>query len=473
VTRSLTAAALVLSEAVVISVWLLFPIVWFLPFVIPVDSATQEFAFSCVDFISKCCAAVSFWYVDVGLIDRTSQLQSSLFEARLAEVHLRELQSFEQSQKALNHAAKRGLSNVHAEMQSRLDEKEPHPADLALYSRVMSICSNSLEICQSVELQRRVSLGEYTIKMDPDIDIERHFMTTLGYEHTSEFELEFQCPKSLQLCLELLTPICMNVVQNAQDHGPPGGPIKFFIMFDDPSINITITNKAGKNHQAMRSFQQQSGPNFLLDGRVYLNAPMRMHGNTYSTFLGMDEIRRCVQAANGSTSIQFYTDTVETKISMPAKAGAAQKVALKKPPKGLIFVMADDDGSMRAASKAIIKKAHGSSNSVVLGKTYEELEDLVSLVLKLAAKYDDSNIVVMLDQNMSFPNKPSVFGHKIIQELRDHKFKGLLCLRTGQTDAESMVEYQTAGAQLILTKSGRHLNSLVILNEIALRLCLQ
>ena len=77
-----------------------------------------------------------------------------------------------------------------------------------------------------------------------------------------------------------------------------------------------------------------AGPNFLLDGRVYLNAPMRMHGNTYSTFLGMDEIRRCVQAANGSVSIQFYTDTVETKISMPAKAGAAQKVALKKPPKG-------------------------------------------------------------------------------------------------------------------------------------------
>ena len=81
--------------------------------------------------------------------------------------------------------------------------------------------------------------------------------------------------------------------------------------------------------------------------------------------------------------------------------------------------------------------------------------------------------VVMLDQNMSFPNKPSVFGHKIIQELRDHNFKGLLCLRTGQTDAESMVEYQTAGAQLILTKSGRHLNSLVILNEIALHLCLR
>ena len=81
-------------------------------------------------------------------------------------------------------------------------------------------------------------------------------------------------------------------------------------------------------------FWCMAGPNFLLDGRVYLNAPMRMHGNTYSTFLGMDEIRRCVQAANGSVSIQFYTDTVETKISMPAKAGAAQKVALKKSPKG-------------------------------------------------------------------------------------------------------------------------------------------
>ena len=86
----------------------------------------------------------------------------------------------------------------------------------------------------------------------------------------------------------------------------------------------------------LRFFWCMAGPNFLLDGRVYLNAPMRMHGNTYSTFLGMDEIRRCVQAANGSASIQFYTDTVETKISMPAKAGAAQKVALKKPPKGVV-----------------------------------------------------------------------------------------------------------------------------------------
>ena len=32
------------------------------------------------------------------------------------------------------------------------------------------------QICQSVELQRRVSLGEYIIKMDPDVDIEKHFM---------------------------------------------------------------------------------------------------------------------------------------------------------------------------------------------------------------------------------------------------------------------------------------------------------
>jgi len=295
-------------------------------------------------------------------------------------------------------------------------------------------------------------------------------MTTLGYEHTPEFELEFHCPKSLKLCLELLTPICMNVVQNAQDHGPPGGPIKFHIMFEDPSIIITITNKAGKNHQAMSSFQQQQGPNFLLDGRVYLNSSMRMYGNTYSTFLGMDEIRRCVQAADGSISIQFHTDTVETKFSMPA---TAQKVALKKPPKGLVFVIADDDGSMRAASKAIIKKAEGSPDSVILGETHEEVEGLVSLVLKLAAKYNGSNIVVMLDQNMSYSNKPSVFGHEIIQELRDNNFTGLLCLRTGQTDAASMDEYRTAGAQLILTKSGSHLNVLVILNEIALRLCQQ
>ena len=93
------------------------------------------------------------------------------------------LQTFHSAQKSLNHASKRGLCNVYAEMTNFIEQPKVHSPhsptfmyfdvmcfgawqsltseeSTLLAKQIIATCESSLSVCNNLELQRRTLLGE-------------------------------------------------------------------------------------------------------------------------------------------------------------------------------------------------------------------------------------------------------------------------------------------------------------------------
>ena len=68
-----------------------------------------------------------------------------------------------------------------------------------LTERVMATCHTSMEICQSVELQRRILLNEYAPKLEA-VDVQALLEDKLGYKSNPNVQLEFDVPAGLINC---------------------------------------------------------------------------------------------------------------------------------------------------------------------------------------------------------------------------------------------------------------------------------
>ena len=163
-----------------------------------------------------------------------------------------------------------------------------------LCSHVIATCENSIEVdvlstlcspctenhcpsqmCQNVELQRRILLSQYTVKLESvnmkefwyctDLGfpflIASHCSSKLGFESRVHFVLVVDCPTCVKVCSELLKPAMCNAVQNAQEHGQQGSRVTILVSFDEPTamLSVQITNKPGKNHLAMMKLQTERG----------------------------------------------------------------------------------------------------------------------------------------------------------------------------------------------------------------------
>ena len=171
-----------------------------------------------------------FSHVDVGAIDRSDKLKMELQEAllKVKEAENAELRTFEHSQKALNHAAKRGLrcearngdgilraaslippmySNVYLEVKDLVSCPDI-PAGVAnMAHRLIATCTTSLDICQSVELQRRLLLGDYSPSQEDVVMSE--FFQALGYNAyaADKLVLTNDCgPDVFSCCVEVMRP---------------------------------------------------------------------------------------------------------------------------------------------------------------------------------------------------------------------------------------------------------------------------
>ena len=174
-----------------------------------------------------------------------------------------------------------------------------------------------------------------------------------------------------------------------------------------------------------------------------------------------------MEAAGGRVYIRFQDKGVETILEFPATETVEAKRTLAKPPKGLIFIIVDDDRAMRRAAKPILKHSEASPESLILGDDYDTLLKLIPRIHGLAAKHGERQLVCMFDQNIDIEGKPSVRGQDLVEQLGGPKFAGVCCIRSGQADAASVAEYHNSGAALVLDKAGKDLNVFVILDKIA------
>ena len=468
---------MVLAQIVTITTWCSFPALWFV-YYFGFLSMSQIDLYPYLDVSSKLVTSVLFCNVDIGKIDNSKQLkaavQDSLLKNNLMEVA--NLKTFENSQKALNHAAKRGLSNVFMEMQAmEKDHGEGLSAEQLklLTERVMATCHTSMEICQSVELQRRILLNEYAPKLEA-VDVQALLEDKLGYKSNPNVQLEFDVPAGLlNCCVEVLVPSVINCMQNAQDHGAKGTAVRIHVSLralpnTQPELRVEVRNGAGANHQSMLELQRERGRNFLLTGNTYLDNTVRESGSAFSSFLGADEIFTYTQAAGGSAEIEFLEDVVRAELSFPATVCTAKPTALRKPSEGLVLIMADDDAIQRIAAKALIRKGKFHSDSAIFGSTYEEVDGIPARLKDLARVHGDKQIVCIFDQNMDWNSgTQEMYGLSLIKRIVASGFNGLLCMRSGQNDPTSTACYLAQGADIVFGKSGKHLKPDVVLDEIA------
>lgn len=136
--------------------------------------------------------------------------------------------------------------------------------------------------------------------------------------------------------------------------------------------------------------------------------------------------------------------------AVPAAAAVPALPAATELPPLLLFVV-DDDAAPRAAGKGIIRKLNASTESKILGASYEEVQQVPELVLQADADANGALVVCLFDENMHW-KQGTILGSSLTSQLRAAGFMGVILARTAN-DAESSVErYIAAGADGLLSK---------------------
>ena len=64
----------------------------------------------------------------------------------------------------------------------------------------------------------------------------------------------------------------------------------------------------------------------------------------------------------------------------------------------VVLVQADDDLAPRLQAKGILKSVNAHADSVILGTTFAEANNLVETILDLVQKHSQQKVIVILDQ---------------------------------------------------------------------------
>ena len=116
------------------------------------------------------------------------------------------------------------------------------------------------------------------------------------------------------------------------------------------------------------------------------------------------------------------------------RGGVAAVVAAAK---GLTWVCCDDDELPRFFLEALVKKAEGASDSLVVGGKYGEFEALPATIARLASEHGDEGVVVVLDEHRAVGH-PRIKGSEMCKQLRDvHNFGGVVVIYSANDEDES------------------------------------
>ncbi len=266
-------------------------------------------------------------------------------------------------------------------------------------------------------------------------------------------------PDFVKLPLFPVETIMENAIHNAITHGKAKGRLWLSLLVQNDRLIVALENEAGERHSAALSMQEQHGRNALFQNDDS-DLDLASVGSRQSTFLGRAEMLKAAEAAGGDTtlSLVFEPATVHFSINTRLNVGSSppETDAQRLLPPSTFLICADDDKAARLAYKGLAKKLQiPLERMAVYGATLEEATALVTTVLEAAAKFGDSSIVCMIDQNMDRYPRGTVLGTTVTRELREAGFKGIIFIRSANDDLESVREYREAGANGALSKSGK------------------
>jgi len=123
------------------------------------------------------------------------------------------------------------------------------------------------------------------------------------------------------------------------------------------------------------------------------------------------------------------------------------------PPPGLVYMVLDDSALIRLTYKRVVSVLlAGHESSQVLGGTEDEITGFVPLVLSMSPPPD----IIILDQNLDSPERPSVQvakGTDIMRELIEGGHKGPIVIRSANDSPLHEAMFIKAGAAAMISKS--------------------
>ena len=254
----------------------------------------------------------------------------------------------------------------------------------------------------------------------------------------------------------LVETVLFNATQNARLHGGDA-PVQVSAAFscheDDCDLRLEVINVAGRNHAQLRALRVQD----LLSADVDF-AALGM-GSAESTFLGLRDIMLAAKAMEPPAAVELRVEEASVRFVMvctlkvasdeePVQRGAKRSRDL---PDGLCYVVLDDDKITRLLARKQIAKFGPHPSSIVLGGSRQEALSVPERVRTLAREVGEENVVVILDQNLSYPDG-DVLGTDLAAALRRDAYGGTIVIQSANAEPSDCITYADAGADGTLAK---------------------
>ena len=120
-------------------------------------------------------------------------------------------------------------------------------------------------------------------------------------------------------------------------------------------------------------------------------------------------------------------------------------------PDGLCYVVLDDDKITRLLARKQIAKFGPHPSSIVLGESRQEALSVPERVNQLAHELGEENVVVILDQNLNYPDG-DVLGTDLASTLRRNAYGGTIVIQSANAEPSDCITYADAGADGTLAK---------------------
>ena len=382
---------------------------------------------------------------------RARRLSFSLQQS-FEEAHAKQVASAEAARKAdsiLNHTLKNTMADAVGEIillfeAMKAQGQSPSPQ---LQLAVASL-QRGMRSCQQRQAFIQLVSSTYSVALRPVRVVEFVQMLTAGRKVT------VQVPDTTVLIDPTLCGLILdNAISNSSKHGDPRGP----------DVRLTVTIAASEAPEGRRKMLEVVITNAVNPDRPVITeeyvkqvlAGEVQRGpatSAMSNYIGLQHSFMAAEAAGMKVSLTQERERVVFRLcgnvieqANPQESEDPMLRLAADFPSDLNIYLIDDSGTARRLVHHHLTTLAQTRNVRTFGQNRGEVDAFIDCVL------GDGNIAI-LDQHLDFGADANVLGTDIIEQRLLPDFKGLLCIRSGNTAPEEVREYRRAGAHCVFGK---------------------
>ena len=349
----------------------------------------------------------------------------------------------------LNHTLKNTMADAAGQITLFLEDmkaqgQDPNP-DLQW---AIDSLQRGMRSCQQRQALIQLVSSTYSVALRPVRAVEFVQALTAGRKVT------VQVPDTTVFIDPLLCGIVLdNALSNALKHGHPQSPdirlevtISPFGAAEDGTkmLEIMVTNAVHPGRPAITEEYIKK----VLAGEVQRGPST----SALSNYIGLQHSYMAAEAGGMKVSLTQEGDrvmfrlrsTAQEEANQPEKEDPFAKLLTEFPANLNVYFIDDSQTARRLVPHHLATLAQ-TKNVFTFGKTRSEVDTFVRRTLA------DGDIAI-LDQHLEFGADANVLGTDVIEQQLLPDFKGLICIRSGNTAPEDVCEYREAGAHCVFGK---------------------